>query len=562
MKTIDKIIVDRALAANKELSTELRNAAFIPVFGNDVSCLKDQAFIDCKNIILKSLPEQISAVDSGAFQNCTGITHFSLPNISCIGSNVFKGCTNLSTFEFTENNISIGADAFDQTALSTVKLSPNMSVLGEYAFTNCSNLVSAYGNSILSTSNCSFYQCPNLSAVDFQNLKFLARHSFFQVGFKELKLNSVQQIETEAIGVAKMLEIASFPNCLSGLAMGEALFYGWWYDESFPVLHKINLPKMTFCNCGIAYELNELVNVDLQSLEQFDGSYYLFYDCSKISSISLPKLSCLNGIIAENCDGLKTIDLPNLSTVNEYEYFNIFAANCRSLSGIAIPKMQTPLDQQQSFIGCENLVSVYIDNNIQKSVNNGAIIVNANDYNDIKYVCPAAKILSGDWLVDLKPLENYIDQFYEIYCPKVLNLSIEQFMYANNLQVVEFNGVSNIPIETFYECKNLKSASFNSALSIDSYAIDTCGSLSSINVPSVKQFMDGAFWDCENLLSIVMSALTAVPCIVDGDGNIDESLEPWYGINRDYKVYVNADIRDTMANTGWWKNIADKIIAL
>ena len=54
-----------------------------------------------------------------------------------------------------------------------------------------------------------------------------------------------------------------------------------------------------------------------------------------------------------------------------------------------------------------------------------------------------------------------------------------------------------------------------------------------------------------------MSSLTAVPNIV---GSTTQG--PFYGLNSDYKVYVNAEIRDIMANTNKKKNIADKIIAL
>ena len=70
MKTINKLVIDKALSATKELSTELRNAVFIPIFGSDISCLKDQAFMDCHNMVIKEIPEHISVLEDGIFMNC------------------------------------------------------------------------------------------------------------------------------------------------------------------------------------------------------------------------------------------------------------------------------------------------------------------------------------------------------------------------------------------------------------------------------------------------------------------------------------------------------------
>ena len=142
--------------------------------------------------------------------------------------------------------------------------------------------------------------------------------------------------------------------------------------------------------------------------------------------------------------------------------------------------------------------------------------------------------------------------------PSISAVEAGTFKNCQSLQKIELpETISAIKENAFQNCENLISASFNSVLSIEEYGIDTCNNLAIINIPSIKQFGASAIVECDNLLSIVMSELTEVPQI-----NGNDQTKPWDLINPDYKVYVNADIRDTMANTGWWKNIADKIIAL
>ena len=103
----------------------------------------------------------------------------------------------------------------------------------------------------------------------------------------------------------------------------------------------------------------------------------------------------------------------------------------------------------------------------------------------------------------------------------------------------------------------MSSVSLDNVKFMNYSSIYQCNNLSVLNIPTIEEFNYWAISDCKCLLSVIMSSLTAVPNIVGSTTH-----GPFYGLNPDYKVYVNADIRDAMANTGWWKNIADKIIAL
>jgi hypothetical protein len=72
----------------------------------------------------------ITAVDSGAFWGCTGLTSVSFPNAGSIGDNAFYGCTSLSTVNLPAA-ASVGDNAFNGcTSLTTVNLQSATSIGG------------------------------------------------------------------------------------------------------------------------------------------------------------------------------------------------------------------------------------------------------------------------------------------------------------------------------------------------------------------------------------------------------------------------------------------------
>lgn len=97
----------------------------------------------------------ITAIDSSAFANQTGITSITLPNtITSIGANAFENCTNLTSISGFNNIVSIGAQAFKGcSSLTNISIPAGTTSIGAGAFAGCSNL-----NISVSSSN------PNYSA--------------------------------------------------------------------------------------------------------------------------------------------------------------------------------------------------------------------------------------------------------------------------------------------------------------------------------------------------------------------------------------------------------------
>lgn len=85
----------------------------------------------------------LSAINSSAFSNMTGLTDLVIPNtVTWIDAYAFSGCTNLENLTLSANLTYIGYEAFKNCKYITeITLPGSMIYLGGLAFSGCTNLV-------------------------------------------------------------------------------------------------------------------------------------------------------------------------------------------------------------------------------------------------------------------------------------------------------------------------------------------------------------------------------------------------------------------------------------
>ena len=88
------------------------------------------------------IPDGVTAIGPGAFQDCTALKSVALPDGVCeIGKSAFEGCTALTRVSLCDELRTIGPSAFkDCTALCSIKLPDALEILGEFAFQGCERL--------------------------------------------------------------------------------------------------------------------------------------------------------------------------------------------------------------------------------------------------------------------------------------------------------------------------------------------------------------------------------------------------------------------------------------
>ena len=117
------------------------------VISDGVTTIGNLAFCNLRNVKNFNIPEGVTSIGYGAFQNCA-ITSVNFPSsVTAIGTEAFYGCVSLKNLTIPETVKTIGDRAFALcSGLETVVISEKITSLGAGAFSDCSGLVSVILN--------------------------------------------------------------------------------------------------------------------------------------------------------------------------------------------------------------------------------------------------------------------------------------------------------------------------------------------------------------------------------------------------------------------------------
>lgn len=161
-------------------------------------------FMNCSNlksINIYSDNKGLDTIANCAFLNCTGLTHFDVPNtVKVIGGGAFAHCHNLESIYLPDGLTTIGDYAFAEcNQLKNVTLNSSIQSIGDAAFLKCWSLTSISIPDNMTTVNAyTFYDCKNLTDLDLNNVTVFKEEAFAGC----TKLTSIDLTKAQSIGEA------------------------------------------------------------------------------------------------------------------------------------------------------------------------------------------------------------------------------------------------------------------------------------------------------------------------------------------------------------------------
>ncbi len=520
------------------------------------------AFYNCSDLTSLIIPDSLISIGSWAFYNCSNLTSITIPNsVTSIGDGAFCNCSSLTSITIPNSVTSIRDSAFKNcSSLTSIAIPNSVTSIGFYAFSNCSslngvtienieswlNISFTYSSSnplyyahhlyignnevteliipegITQIKNYTFYNCSSLTSVTISNGVTSIGNEAFRGCDNLYIVNNLSQLNI-TVGYSDNGNIASYAHLVISdeefstdkIEEIEGVVY---YKESANNYHALYVTDKTTTSVTLNENTTNICR-------------YSFYNCSSLTSITIPntvtsigdafyKCSSLTSVIIENIDSWLNISFVDVYSNPLYYAHHLYIGN-NEVTELAIPEGITEI-KNNTFSGCSGLTSVTIPNsvtNICDSAFNGCSSLTSITIpsgvtsigSSAFYGCSSLTsitIPSGVTSISSSAFYNCSSLTGSITIPNgVTSIGSSAFYGCYRLtSIIIPNSVTSIGSSAFYDCRSLTGVTIpNSVTSIGDHAFSRCSSLTSITIPdSVTSIGDAVFSRCDNLTSVIL----------------------------------------------------------
>ncbi len=291
------------------------------LIGEGVTSIGNEAFKGLSSVSDITLPESLTDLGVGVFQECgpisieipkgivnlrfnmfshSGLTSIKLPEgLVSIERSVFYGCENLKAIELPQSLRDIGEFAFSEcSSLSTIKVPEGVTEINNYTFANCTNLVSVdLPESLTSIGDGAFVECKNLPSIKIPK-----------------GVTRIHEQYGNTFGACLNLKSIELPDNITSIGTNE--FTGCGQLTSIKIPKSVtSIEEQAFANC------RSLTSIELPDSVKSIG-VMAFYHCTGLQSIKLSEnLEVIEGQAFEGCDNLKIIEIPkSVREINGHEF--------------------------------------------------------------------------------------------------------------------------------------------------------------------------------------------------------------------------------------------------
>ena len=396
-----------------------------------------------------------------------------IPSEISIDLFAFSGITHEFSIVFEEGWTEIGMYAFYECiSLTSVSLPSTLISIGDYAFLSCSSLTSiSIPEGVTEIGDTAFSHCISLTSVSLPS-------TLTSIGFR------------------------AFLGCSSLEAFnGDGNEY-YTINDNRALLVDGGKTLLAYAigNTATSYTIPEGVTSIGDSA---------FYDCSSLTSVSLPNtLSVIDYSAFDRCRNLTSIIIPEgVTSIGRYAF-----SNCSSLTSVSLPSTLTSI-VDDAFNSCYALAIVY---------NNSSLKITAGSYDNGDVGHYAEEIVSsGEEAVGKIEIVDGVQYYVNKQTGKEIALA-PSVPRDSLISVTIREGTTEINQEAFDDCSNLTSITIPEGVtSIGGSAFYDCSSLTSVSLPSTLTSIGyEAFRSCYVLAIVYNNSSLNITAGSSGNGEV------------------------------------------
>jgi hypothetical protein len=322
-----------------------------------VTTFGDEVFRGCGGLESVLLSEGLEKIGGGAFYECSALKEIVIPEgVTEIGYTAFYGCSSLTSATIPKSLATITSAAFlNCSALTLLNISPGVKTIGELTFGNCSSLTAvAIPSSVTSIEVGAFQGCTSLTSVTVNWETPLAldaeRSAFIQIPLEQATLYVPDGTKAAYKAAAVWKDFGKIEDGLPPLTNPES-------DEQ-GVIYTATGDGLTCYVSG--HEDNYSTTITIP--EEFEGlrvtsiGQEAFYECSNLTSVTIPQSVTSIGYCAFGLCGLTELTIPtSITSIGKSAFFK-----CLGLTSITIPSSVTSLGDF-AFYECTGITSVTVE---------------------------------------------------------------------------------------------------------------------------------------------------------------------------------------------------------